>query len=87
MKVRELIESLEKLPQDARVFHLWDGEPRTAINVVYEAKNGRVITADYKQACYSLSARPKDSLISEDSLYWTEDEPKEYNGEDDCWDY
>lgn len=84
MTVGELIERLKKLPQEARVFHLWDGEPRTAINVVYESKNGAVITSDYDQVCYSSSARPKDAPNSEDDRYWkTKSNPRGYTKEDD----
>lgn len=87
MIVKDLIEKLKELPQDARVFHLWDGEPRTAINVVYETKNGEVMTADYGQVCYSSSARPKDAPNSEEYRYWeTQKDPKGYSSEDE-WDY
>lgn len=86
MTVKELIEALSKMPQDARVFHLWDGEPRTAINVVYETKNGKVMTADYRMVCYSTDARPKDAPTSEENRYWkTNENPKGYSDEDD-WD-
>lgn len=71
MTVKNLIEKLKELPQEATVFHLWDGEPRTTINVVYEAKNGNVITADYDEVCYSSSARPKDAPNKEESKFWT----------------
>lgn len=70
MTVKELIKQLEKMPQDARVYHLWDGEPRTAINVVYEAKAGKVITADYNQVCYSDNARPKNAPNNKINKYW-----------------
>lgn len=87
MTVKELIEKLKELPQNAKVFHLWDGEPRTAINVVYESKNGSVITSDYKELCYSTSARPKNAPTSEEDRYWkTEESPEGHNGEDN-WDY
>lgn len=87
MTVKELIKALEKLPKEARVFHLQDGEPRTAINVVYESKNGKVVTSDYGEVCYSSSARPKDAPTSEEDKYWeTEKDPKGYN-EDDEWNY
>ncbi|MBE7649145.1 hypothetical protein [Tenacibaculum finnmarkense] len=87
MTVKDLIEKLKELPQDARVFHLWDGEPRTAINVVYETKNGAVMTADYEQVCYSSSARPKEAPDSEKNSCWeTEKKPQGYTAEDD-WDY
>jgi len=87
MTVKELIKELQKMPQNARVFHLWDGEPRTAINVVYETKNGMVMTSDYEQVCYSTDARPKEAPTSEENRYWeTTKNPKGYTGEDD-WDF
>lgn len=63
MKVKELIQLLQKMPQEARVFHLWDGEPRTEINIVYESRVGHVITADYNEDCYSTQYMPKDEII------------------------
>lgn len=87
MTVKELIIELQKMPQDARVFHLWDGEPRTAINVVYETKNGKVMTSDFEMVCYSTDARPKEAPTSEDDRYWsTPKNPKGYTDEDD-WDF
>ncbi len=58
MKVKELIESLKQMPQDAYVWHLWDGEARTQIKHVWLAREGRVITADDKQVCYTGKTRP-----------------------------
>ena len=87
MTVKDLIEKLKELPQDAKVFHLWDGKPRTSINVVYETKSGAVMTAGYEQVCYSSSARPKDAPNSEEVRYWqTEKAPRGYTEEDE-WDY
>lgn len=87
MTVEELIIQLKKMPPKARVFHLWDGEPRTAINVVYETKNGCVMTADYEMVCYSTNARPKDAPTTEQDRYWkTKSDPNGYTPEDD-WDY
>jgi hypothetical protein len=87
MTVKELIIELQKMPQEARVFHLWDGEPRTAINIVYETKNGRVMTSDYEMVCYSTDARPKDAPTSEEDRYWnTPENPKGYTNEYD-WDF
>lgn len=84
MTVQELIKALSKMPQDARVFHLWDGEPRTAINVVYETKNGKVMTADYEQVCYSDNAMPKDAFRTHIGAYWhTPKNPKGFTLEDD----
>jgi len=43
MKVKELIESLKSMPQDAEVRQLWDTEdnPRS-VDVAYHAADGRV---------------------------------------------
>lgn len=71
MKVSELIQQLQRMPQDATVLHLWDGEARTEINVVYESKNGDVITADFDMACYSTSSRPIDAPTSQDMPIWS----------------
>ena len=78
MRVSELIYALKKMPQDAEVEHLWDGEPRTAINFVYLSKDGRVITADYNQDCYSTAGRPVDAPTRDEQTYWsTPEEPNE----------
>lgn len=83
MRVKELIEELKKMPQNARVFHLYDGEPRAAVNVVYESKSGRVITADFGQVCYSTNARPIDAPSKEVEPYWETEKATGYLPEDD----
>jgi len=85
MTVKELILELQKMPQEARVFHLYDGEPRTTINVVYESKDGRVITADFNMVCYSAHALPKESTdLRQDIIWKTPSKPKEYTDEFAC---
>jgi hypothetical protein len=82
MKVHELIELLKTMPKDARVFHLWDGEPRTEINAVWLSKKGHVVTADYDQYCYSNNAMPVE--VSYDVNQWkTIKNPNEVNDEND----
>ena len=85
MTVKELIIELQKMPQDARVFHLWDGKPRTAINVVYETKNGKVMTSDFGMVCYSTDARPRYAPTAAEDRYW--ETPENPKGEtlDDDW--
>ena len=73
MKVKDLIQKLKKMPQDAEVMHLWDGRARTSINVVYKAKNGKVITSDFDQMCYDSSFIPTDANEDE---YWSTNEIK-----------
>ena len=84
MKVKELIEKLNWLPQDVDVCHLWDGEPRTEINLVWLSKGGYVVTSDYDQACYSNDARPLNAPTEEEDYHWyCEKNPNPYN--DDIW--
>ena len=71
MKVKELIEALKKCDMNADVFHLWDGEARTEINIVYMGKTGNCITSDYGQAAYSNDARPQSAPDSKKDKYWT----------------
>lgn len=70
MKVKELIKKLETMPQDAEVFHLWDGEPRTKIVHVWLSKNGNVITSDSGEVCYSTESRPIDAPSEKENPYW-----------------
>ena len=70
MNVSELIKALLEMPQDAEVWQLWDGEPRTVIESVYLSKSGTVITSDFGMGCYSESAMPVDAVVSEGELYW-----------------
>lgn len=60
MTVKQLIKELEKMPPDAHVFHIWDGEPRTEINFVWLCKVGQVMTADYSEDCTIEEALPVD---------------------------
>jgi hypothetical protein len=61
MKVKQLIELLQTMPPDADVWHLWDGEPRTEIQMAWVTRDGAVITADYDAVCYSPENRPIDA--------------------------
>ena len=71
MKVKTLIEKLKELPQDAKVYHLWDGEPRSKISVVYKARNGNIITSGLNQICYSTESRPIYAPTEEENQFWT----------------
>lgn len=75
MIVKDLIKILSGMPQDKRVYHLWDGEPRTEINVIYESKDGKIITSGYGEVCYSTRARPKRAPNEEQVKYWKTFEP------------
>lgn len=66
MTVVELIRILSDMPPNMKVFHIWDGEPRTEINFVWLSKKG-VITADSGEVVYDKDARPD---WADDSEYW-----------------
>jgi len=84
MVVKELIKALNKMPQNADVLHLWDGEPRTTIDVVYESRIGEIITAPFNMVAYSTDARPKDAPTSVEDRYWhTAYDPNDYTEEDE----
>ncbi len=69
--VQGLIALLQTMPQDAVVDHLWDGAPRTRINLVWLSRSGHVITSDYDEVCYYDEARPKDAPSEKDEPHWT----------------
>lgn len=70
MKVKKLINILQKIDQEAEVMHLWDGELRTNIEVVYIGKTGICVTADFKMVAYSNSGRPIDAPDTKNDQYW-----------------
>jgi hypothetical protein len=70
MKVKELIEALKAMPHDAEVTHLWDGEARTSINLVWLSRTGFVVTSDFSEVCYSNDTRPEYAPTQKESLYW-----------------
>lgn len=75
MTVKELIEKLKLMPQDAQVGHVWDGSHGTGIEFVWETKDGRVLTADNGEVVYSNDDRPSGAPTVEEERYWTT--PKE----------
>ncbi len=78
MTVKELIRHLKKMPKNAKVKQLWDGEARTEVNIIYLARNGEVITADYEEQCYSTESRPPEAPTFEvDNVWQTIGNPNE----------
>lgn len=70
MQVSELIEALKRMPQDAYVWHLWDGEARTQVKHVWLSRSGRVITSDAGMVCYTESTRPSNAPTEAEDKYW-----------------
>ncbi len=70
MKVKELIKELQKMPQHADVKHVWDGEARTEIELIWLARDGFVATSDYDQIVYSNGSRPENAPTERQRMYW-----------------
>ena len=70
MKVRNLINSLQGLPQDADVWIIYDGEARIEADVVFVARSGNVMLTDTNQPVYSSESRPVSAPTEEQNLYW-----------------
>lgn len=70
MIVKDLIEILKTMPQDAPVLHLWDGAPRTAIEHVWVSRGGIVITADCGEHCYANEDRPSSAPTEDQQPLW-----------------
>ena len=70
MTIKELIFNLSRLPPEAKVVHIWDGEPRTEIQLVWLSKRGDVMTSDYDQVVYSNEARPIKIKNNKKNKYW-----------------
>lgn len=71
MKVKDLIKELKKMPQNAKVMHLWDGKARTEIEMVYLARSGKVITTDEDMVCYDDEDRPMNAPFSQKDPYYS----------------
>jgi hypothetical protein len=84
MKVKDLIKALQSMPQDAEVMHLWDGEARTSIEFVWEARGGDVVTSDFSMVCYSDATRPASAPSSKENRYW-ETGPNPNPPPEDVW--
>ena len=86
MKVSQLINELAKLNPNAEVYCLWDGRPRTRIDVIYESVNGSVIVSDYSQPCYEDEALPKGVDVNNIELVWKTPKNPNKNDYDSTWD-
>lgn len=75
MTVGQVIEALKKMPPDADVLHLWDGEARTSIEVIWLAKAGYVVTSDLEHVCYSTEARPEGAPDNKEAPDWYSSDP------------
>jgi len=70
MKVKQAIELLKTMDQDADLQHLWDGECRTIVEHIYMGKTGICVTADSEMVAYSEECRPIDAPTPKEDPYW-----------------
>lgn len=84
MTVTELIAALQSMPPNAVVSHLWDGEARTIINLLWLARDGTVVTSDYGMTCYSDGTRPWTAPLKADDIYWRTPSEIECAIQNDC---
>ena len=70
MLVKDLIAELQKMPQDAKVSHLWDGSARTNIEHIWLSKSGEVVTSDFDMVCYDDADRPASAPTRVEQHYW-----------------
>lgn len=69
MNVKELRKELANLPDEAVVFCIWDGEPRSLITNVWLSRDGRAMLCSSYAVVYSSEARPVWAPGDEDR-YW-----------------
>lgn len=62
MKVKELIEKLQSMPQDLEVRYVWDGEDRSAVEEIIVAKSGGFD--------FIIPDTPVVMLLSRDDYLW-----------------
>ena len=72
MNVKDLLESLSKMPKESPVDYVWDGEARSVVRHVWLSKKGRVILSDQDEVVYTSSTRPVDAPGDECSYWKTE---------------
>lgn len=70
MRVRELIEALRGMPQDADVWYLYDGAARGSADVCYLARSGEVMLGFEEAVVYYDEDRPADAPSVADAPYW-----------------
>lgn len=72
MKVYELIALLCKMPQNADVYMMQDGEPRVEADIVYESNSQDVMIIGYNEPVYTPDFAPKGHT---EGSYWTPRKP------------
>ena len=71
MNVQQLIEKLKQMPPDSKVFMVYDGGARGAIEQVWVARSGGVLLAVNDDVVYSDRDRPFDAPSEYEEKYWS----------------
>jgi hypothetical protein len=71
MKVKKLIEKLQKLPENAKVEIIYDGEPRMSVDLVFESVSGKIIIMGYNEPIYTEKYYPKGIVNDSDKTLYT----------------
>ena len=78
MTVARLMNELAKLPAEAEVGILYDGEVRVTVAHVYLAKvGGGVVVVGSGEVAYSDDGRPQSAPSKEEQRYWYTPETEE----------
>lgn len=73
--VAALVQKLQAMPPGATVSYLWDGALRSSADLVWLARSGGVVIADYGAVCYDPQERPVDAPGSEDPHWSAPEDP------------
>lgn len=76
MKVHEMIAALQAMPPDADMGVIWDGAARSSCDLVWLARGGRVLIADYAGPVYASEERPAWAPSVEQERYWSPSDPE-----------
>lgn len=70
MTAAQLIAELQKMPQDAEVWHLWDGCLRSPIDAVWLSRGGVIGTGAFGEYCSNDRDRPFDAPSRDVLPHW-----------------
>lgn len=73
MNVKELIEQLQKLPSEAKVYMIWDGEPRNPVEIAYLSKSGHAMVVGSTEIVYQDKFTPIGTTEDGDRFWSTPD--------------
>lgn len=71
LTIKEIIDILKTMPQDAEMGCLWDGACRSTVDGIYLAKSGVVVGAPYEEPAYYDEDRPEGAPLEKDDPYYS----------------